>query len=94
MTAPLTGMADAPDVAARPMPATTEPTIKTFRIVISPSITTAPNAVFLLHSFSKSISALDAIYLQIAIAGYNNSYNFGFSTLRSFICCSFTCHFF
>jgi len=40
--APFTGAADVPDVAASPMPAAAILAIKIVRIVISPSITTAP----------------------------------------------------
>jgi len=59
ITAPLTGAADAPDAAASPMPAAA--ILATVRIVISPSIITAPNAVLLMHSFFESSSSLDAV---------------------------------
>jgi len=60
MTAPLTGAADAPDVPASPMPAAAKPTIKVIRIVISPSMTTAPNPSLVMRSFWRA--ALDTVF--------------------------------
>jgi hypothetical protein len=55
----LIGAADAPDVAASPMPAAAILRIKIVRIVISPSITTTPNPC----TFLESSSALDDIFI-------------------------------
>jgi hypothetical protein len=88
ITVPLTGAADAPDIPASPMPTAAIPAIKIVRIVISPSITTAPNAFLLMHSLVESSSAFAAIfYLQTAIADILIALNLVFSTLPSFICC-------
>jgi hypothetical protein len=38
------------------MPAAAKPTIKIVRIMISPSITTAPNAFLLMHSLSSEVA--------------------------------------
>jgi hypothetical protein len=91
---PLTGAADAPDDPASPMPAAAKPTIKIVRIMISPSISTAPNAFLLMHSLSRAVlPSLLFFYLQTAIADIIIALNLVFSTLPSFICCSFLTYF-
>jgi hypothetical protein len=91
----LAGAAAAPDVPASPMPAAAKPTIKIFRIVISPSIATAPDACLLMHSLSRAVLPQLLFFIcrlpsPILIIGFN----LVFSTLLSFIYRSFVTYFF